>query len=276
MGRDTLVPRILHMVVYSFPERRRWTTTQEWRTRAQGRIPGYGQPTPENIRKHVEAFERSTQPGGVNAHVGAQQVTEAWVIDQKTGQKLGAWKRPAFEIVGGGGARTMSERERQEHLTRVSRAGDAAERRVRELARTAAYHKGPAMTYHDVAKHCPSHYTPHFIARQCELAGFPVWTSAPEEAITDSRARKAHKSGGGAAMTLHRPPGSIKMPDNDQWTNRFQVKSESSNRLYTVAQNKKKRHWACSCPGYLTKRNCKHLKNMGLPCFEQPHEVLLK
>jgi len=38
------------------------------------------------------------------------------------------------------------------------------------------------MTYNDVAQHCPSSWRPRFIAEQCELAGFPVWTSAPEEA----------------------------------------------------------------------------------------------
>ena len=28
------------------------------------------------------------------------------------------------------------------------------------------------------------------------------------------------------------------LPDNKMWTNRFSIKSESSSRLYTIAQNK--------------------------------------
>jgi len=56
-------------------------------------------------------------------------------------------------------------------------------KRVRELARIAAYHQGAAMKYEDVARWCPSGWSPAFIARQCELAGFPVWTSCPDEAL---------------------------------------------------------------------------------------------
>ena len=32
--------------------------------------------------------------------------------------------------------------------------------------------------------------------------------------------------------------GSTLLPDNDQWTNRFQIKSSSSNRLYVIAQKR--------------------------------------
>ena len=63
------------------------------------------------------------------------------------------------------------------------------------------------------------------------------------------------------------------LPDSQIWTNRLEIKSESSNRLYIIAQNKTKRHWACSCPGYRTRRKCKHLATLGLPAFEQPHEI---
>lgn len=62
-----------------------------------------------------------------------------------------------------------------------------------------------------------------------------------------------------AKNTLIAPAGSKKLPDNGQWTNRFEIKSESSNRIYIVAQNKSSGQWGCSCPGYLTKRKCKHL-----------------
>ena len=64
-----------------------------------------------------------------------------------------------------------------------------------------------------------------------------------------------------------------KLPDGKLWTNRFQVKSESSNNLYIVAQNKTKRHWGCSCKGWIFHRKCKHLTALGLPSYEQPMEV---
>ena len=64
-----------------------------------------------------------------------------------------------------------------------------------------------------------------------------------------------------------------KLPDNAQWQHRFEVKSSSSNRKYVIAQNKDKRHWGCSCPGWRTHRNCKHLAAVGLPSHERPHEV---
>jgi hypothetical protein len=68
----------------------------------------------------------------------------------------------------------------------------------------------------------------------------------------------------------------LTMPDNDQWQFRFKVESESSNRLYVIAQHKKKKHWACSCPGWKRHRKCKHLEAIGVPGYEQPYEVELK
>jgi hypothetical protein len=68
-------------------------------------------------------------------------------------------------------------------------------------------------------------------------------------------------------------PHEITLPDNDQWQYRFQVESENSNRIYVIAQNKKKKHWACNCPGWKRHRHCKHLKAVGVPGNEQPFEV---
>ena len=65
----------------------------------------------------------------------------------------------------------------------------------------------------------------------------------------------------------------VMLPDNDQWQFRFNIESQSSNRLYTIAQNKKKRYWACSCPGWKRYRQCKHLQAVGLPSNEKPFEV---
>lgn len=66
---------------------------------------------------------------------------------------------------------------------------EQAVNRVRELARTEAYHRGPFMTFNDVARHCPSSWPARFVAEQCEAAGFPVWSSAPDEAINPNPKR---------------------------------------------------------------------------------------
>lgn len=72
---------------------------------------------------------------------------------------------------------------------------------------------------------------------------------------------------------LRVPADANPLPDNDQWQNRFEIKSETSDRVYIVAQNKKKRHFGCSCPGFKRHRRCKHLEALQLPCYERPHEV---
>lgn len=65
------------------------------------------------------------------------------------------------------------------------------------------------------------------------------------------------------------------IPDNDQWQNRFEVHSESSDRVYIIAQNKKLKHWGCSCPAWRVHRKCKHLSAVGVPNYEKPFEVLV-
>jgi hypothetical protein len=57
--------------------------------------------------------------------------------------------------------------------------------------------------------------------------------------------------------------------------NRFEIHSETSNRVYVIAQHKEKKHMGCSCPAWRTRRKCKHLINLGLPCYEQPVELHL-
>jgi hypothetical protein len=61
-------------------------------------------------------------------------------------------------------------------------SAEQAGRRVREVARAEGYHRGAAMTFDSIARHCPPEWPARFIAEQAELAGFPVWTSAPDEA----------------------------------------------------------------------------------------------
>lgn len=59
--------------------------------------------------------------------------------------------------------------------------------------------------------------------------------------------------------------GATALEDNSSHTSRFEISSESSNRIYVVAQAKSTGEWQCSCPGWCIKRagkerNCKHLK----------------
>ncbi len=62
------------------------------------------------------------------------------------------------------------------------------------------------------------------------------------------------------------PVGAIRLPDNAQWKNRFQIKSETSSRIYIISQNKNSGLYGCSCPGFASNRRCKHLeRGCGLP-----------
>lgn len=75
-----------------------------------------------------------------------------------------------------------------------------------------------------------------------------------------------------SALTLY-VPAETRLPDNRDWENRFEIRSETSERVYVVSQHKQKRHWGCSCPGWRTRRSCKHLAAMQLPAGETPCEV---
>lgn len=77
------------------------------------------------------------------------------------------------------------------------------------------------------------------------------------------------------ALTLRVPAGAL-LPDNAQWTNRIEIRSESSDRKYIISQNKARRHWGCSCPGWCHRRQCKHLKALNLPAFEKAHECQIE
>lgn len=77
-------------------------------------------------------------------------------------------------------------------------------------------------------------------------------------------------------QVVKRPAGSVALPDNNQYENRFEIKSSSSNRVYIIAQHKTGRWWGCSCPGWISHRKCKHLTSLGLPCNQVPMEVTMK
>lgn len=77
---------------------------------------------------------------------------------------------------------------------------------------------------------------------------------------------------------IYLPRGTKRIPqDLIGWVNRFSVPS-SSGRWYVLAQHKKNRHWACSCPGYTRRveRDCKHLRNLGIPGAERAVELILQ
>jgi len=68
-------------------------------------------------------------------------------------------------------------------------------------------------------------------------------------------------------------PSTSRLPDNAQWTNRFKIHSSTSNRVYTVAQNKTGRFFGCSCKGWIFNKHCKHLQSLGIPGNYQKVQV---
>jgi hypothetical protein len=64
------------------------------------------------------------------------------------------------------------------------------------------------------------------------------------------------------------------LPDTERYQHRMYVKSETTDQLYIVAQNKKKKHWECECKRWIaTRKQCKHLRAMGLPGDMTPFEI---
>lgn len=58
------------------------------------------------------------------------------------------------------------------------------------------------------------------------------------------------------------------LPDSNSWKNKFRIKSSSSPKTYVIAQNVNDNTWACGCPGWTTRRRCKHLTAM-LPSLQK-------
>lgn len=54
--------------------------------------------------------------------------------------------------------------------------------------------------------------------------------------------------------------GAALLPDNAQYTNRLEIRSATSSRLYIVAQHKTNHNWSCGCMGWIRHRKCKHLE----------------
>ena len=68
--------------------------------------------------------------------------------------------------------------------------------------------------------------------------------------------------------------GSSLMPDNQQWTNRFTVKSQTSETVYVVAQRRTDSVWGCGCPGWRHHRRCKHVTDILKRLSALPPESL--
>jgi len=52
------------------------------------------------------------------------------------------------------------------------------------------------------------------------------------------------------------------LPDTKGWINRFEVESETSNRVYIIAQRSNLSEWGCSCMAWKRYRHCKHLASV--------------
>jgi hypothetical protein len=93
MSRDREVRFLIHYVVETGGEPNRGWTPGEWRVRRLHQLQADGKPTVENIQKHCEAYERSTQPGGCNSHLGVTKILRAWIVDQRSGETLADYRR---------------------------------------------------------------------------------------------------------------------------------------------------------------------------------------
>ena len=60
--------------------------------------------------------------------------------------------------------------------------------------------------------------------------------------------------------------GVVQLEDTDTHKHRMDIRSETTDKIYRVSQRMLKNgsvQWECSCPGWIFKRNCKHLEAMS-------------
>ena len=65
-------------------------------------------------------------------------------------------------------------------------------------------------------------------------------------------------------LQIRKPKNAVMLPNNKNWVNRFEVHSETSDRIYIIAQRISDGTWGCSCPGWRRHRHCKHLNALGV------------
>ncbi len=90
-------------------------------------------------------------------------------------------------------------------------------------------------------------------------------TVSPPGRTPEEMAMKAGKT----LATVAGQFGANLLPDNDLWQYRLEIRSQTSSRLYVVAQRKSDLTWGCSCFGYKRWRHCKHLTAM-VPLLQAP------
>jgi hypothetical protein len=70
------------------------------------------------------------------------------------------------------------------------------------------------------------------------------------------------------SQPLLKPPSAAiaVYPDKDRYKCIFEIRSESSDRVYRISFDAAPGacYWVCSCPGNIRHGSCKHLESMGL------------
>jgi SWIM zinc finger len=60
--------------------------------------------------------------------------------------------------------------------------------------------------------------------------------------------------------------------DTDRYKHRVQIRSESSDRLYTVSWDTAVSKWKCGCPSGISRGCCKHLDAM-IPALDRAYRA---
>jgi hypothetical protein len=93
MGRTVTPTFRIEGLARRISDGRRFPLYHAWPTKHAGR------PTDATLAAYVEVAEAATLAGGVNAHLGAEQITEARVIRQSTGDVVATYRPAAFQVV---------------------------------------------------------------------------------------------------------------------------------------------------------------------------------
>jgi hypothetical protein len=107
MGKSITSPYAVQIICTPPPGMKKVSFTSScWfvRNRPATRTKGHGQPTADNLEKYVEAFGKSMNPGGCNAHLSdglgyIPYPTSAYIKENRPGGTvLAEWKAPMFMV----------------------------------------------------------------------------------------------------------------------------------------------------------------------------------